>query len=61
MRDDPQRIAEHLIGEHGLDGARAAAMDGLLAAQADGDNYRLSVWREVRNVLRARRAPPAEE
>lgn len=60
MRDDPQRIADHLIGEHGLDGARRAALEGLLAAQARGDNYRLSVWREVRRVLRERRETPKD-
>ena len=42
------RIAEHLIQEHGLDSALEQATDGTTAAQIDGDNYQLSVWREVK-------------
>jgi hypothetical protein len=58
MRDDPQRIAEYLVSEHGLDGALAAARDGVMGAQQAGDFYRLSIWREVRRVLRDRPPPP---
>ncbi len=53
--DDPQTIAENLIQEHGLDRALKQATDGTAAAQRDGDNYQLSVWREVKGILIKRR------
>ena len=53
--DDPQTIAEDLIQEHGLDGALEQATAGTSAAQRDGDNYQLSVWREVKGILVRRR------
>lgn len=52
MRDDPSQIANHLIEQHGVDGALESVREGIATAHADGDNYRLSVWREVRRVLR---------
>jgi hypothetical protein len=52
MQDDPSQIANHLIEQHGVDGALQSVIDGIATAHADGDNYRLSVWREVRRVLR---------
>ena len=55
MSDDPEAIAKHLIQDHGLDGALEQAMDGTAAAQRDGDNYQLSVWREVKGILIKRR------
>lgn len=51
MRDDPHRIAEWLIQEHGLEQARTEVLSGLLQAQKEGDNYALSVWREVKRIL----------
>ncbi len=54
MSDDPQEIADHLIKEHGLEGALEQAMAGTTAAQHQGDNYRLSVWREVKRALQER-------
>ena len=57
MRDDPKQIAEHLIEQHGLDGALKAAREGIAAAHASGDNYGLSVWREVRRALREKQEP----
>ena len=53
-RDDPSLIADWLIEEHGADGAKQAALDGVLLAQNVGDNYGLSVWREVRQILAKR-------
>jgi len=55
LSDDPEAIAEHLIQEHGLDSALEQATDGTSAAQRDGDNYQLSVWREVKGILIKRR------
>jgi hypothetical protein len=54
MNDNPSQIADHLIGQHGVDGALDAVREGVAAAQANGDNYRLSVWRDVRRVLQAK-------
>ena len=53
-KDDPAEIASWLIDEHGADGAARAALDGTILAQDVGDNYALSVWREVRFVLAQR-------
>ena len=39
MRDDPQDIAEHLIQEHGVEGALERATEEITAAQEQGDNY----------------------
>ena len=55
MNDDPEAIAEHLIQEHGLDHALEQVMNEAVAAQRDGDNYQLSVWREVKGILIKRR------
>ena len=54
LRDDPQAIAEHLVQERGLEGALDRATEGTTAAQNQGDNYALSVWREVKRILRER-------
>ena len=54
MRDDPHNIAEHLVQEHGIDLALERATEGIAEAQEQGDNYGLSVWREVRRILRER-------
>ena len=54
MRDDPQEIADHLVEEHGIDLALERATEGITTAQEQGDNYGLSVWREVRRILRER-------
>ncbi len=55
LRDDPHVIAEHLVQEHGLERALDQAIGGTTAAQERGDNYGLSVWREVKRILRERR------
>ncbi len=52
MKDNPDQLASHLIEQHGVDGALEAAREGIAAAHASGDNYSLSVWREVRRALR---------
>lgn len=52
MPDDPRQIAEYLVQEHGLDIALNKAIEGTTAAQDKGDNYDLSVWREVKQKLR---------
>lgn len=55
MNDDPDQIADHLIEDHGIDGALEAVREGISATHANGDNYRLSVWREVKQALQKRR------
>ena len=52
MKDDPFQIASKLIAQHGVDGALASVREGIATAHAKGDNYGLSVWREVSRVLR---------
>ena len=54
MNDDPHEISKHLIAQHGTpDAALAAAAEGAVEAQKKKDLYRLSVWRDVKRVLRA--------
>jgi hypothetical protein len=50
--DDPKQIADFLIRDNGLDRARQIAMEGTTTANEKGDLYRLSVWREVKRILR---------
>jgi len=51
MKDDPSKIAAWLIEEHGPEAAKRVVLDSIIKAQDVGDNYGLSVWREVRQVL----------
>jgi len=57
--DDPVAIAKFLVSENGLERARQIAVEGTTRANEEGDFYRLSVWREVKGVLREWRAPAA--
>ncbi len=52
MSDDPHEIATFLTRENGLDRALEIAVGETAVANERGDNYRLSVWREVKRVLR---------
>ncbi len=54
MKDDPSQIADSLIEQHGVDGALEMVREGIATAHANGDNYRLSVWRDVRRILQDR-------
>ncbi len=54
MNDRPNQIAGHLVDQFGLEGAMEAVRNGVTDAHAAGDNYRLSIWREVRRLLRDR-------
>ena len=51
MKDDPIQITDHLIEQHGADGALERVREGIETAHTDGDNYGLSVWREVSWIL----------
>ena len=55
MNDDPSQIADHLIEQHGVDGALEMVREGIATAHANRENYRLSVWREVKRILQDRR------
>ena len=54
MPDDPNQIADHLVQKHGLEGAVNAAIEATATAYRENDNYGLSVWREVKVILRDR-------
>jgi hypothetical protein len=54
MKDDPSQIASNLIAQHGVDGALASVRQGIATAHAEGDNYGLSIWREIRRALRTK-------
>ncbi len=54
-QDDPNEIADYLIEQHGLDDALIVAMEKAAAAT---DNYDLSVWREVKLILKNKKAGP---
>jgi hypothetical protein len=56
MSDDPYQISECLVEEYGLDHALPKALEEAVAAQEKGENYNLSVWREVKQILRERKA-----
>ncbi len=54
MSDDPKHIANDLIREHGLKDALAKVAVEITTAHQERDNYALSVWREVKRILRER-------
>ena len=51
QKDDPQETADYLLKKHGQHEAYAVAVKGAIDAQEAGDNYRLSVWRDVKRLL----------
>ena len=52
MASDSREIAERLVQEHGRERAEEIATDSVFEAQQSGSNYDLSIWREVKRVLR---------
>jgi len=54
VRDNPEEIADHLEKEHGLKEAMAVVDNGKREASLEGNNYTLSVWREVKALLQNR-------
>jgi hypothetical protein len=54
MRENAAQISEDLIEQHGIAGAQRLARDRIITALAAGDNYRHSIWREVRTILSAK-------
>ena len=47
--DNPTEIADYLVEQHGLEGALDFAVE---KAASSTDNYDLSVWREVKSILK---------
>ena len=54
MNDDPKEIADHLVEEHGIEGAKLTVRDGIANAHDEDALYELSIWREVRKILNER-------
>ena len=52
MQHDPSEIATSLIHEHGKGAAMRLALEETIKAQGDNDNYALSIWRDVKRILR---------
>ena len=52
MNDDPNLIAQDLIEELGAEEAIKTASNGISDAHINRDNYQLSMWREVRRILK---------
>ena len=51
MIDDPTKIADWLLDQHGPDGAYSAALEGVSEANREGPGYRLSIWRDVKRTI----------
>ena len=49
---DSLEMAVSLVRENGLDRARHISVEGTTSANERGDFYGLSVWREVKGILR---------
>ena len=52
MHFDPSEIATSLIQKYGKGIAMQLAMEGTLRAQSENDNYSLSIWRDVKRILK---------
>ena len=57
IADDPKEIAAILIEENGADHALDIAVAEITHANQICDYYSLSVWREIRNIVRDKMAP----
>lgn len=51
-KDDPIQIAKYLVATHGLEGAMREIVDGLTNSHQKDDKYSVSIWRDVRAVVR---------
>lgn len=60
IADDPKEIATILVEENGLDGAHAIALAEITRANQSCDYYSLSIWREIRNIVRDQMEPADE-
>ena len=60
IADDPKEIAAILVEENGAEGALDVAMTEITRANQSCDYYSLSVWREVRTIIRKQVEPEDE-
>jgi hypothetical protein len=56
MPTDPSDLAKSLIQEHGQARAEEIAAESVFEAQRSGNNFDLSIWREVKRTLRELKA-----
>ncbi len=57
ITDDPKEIAANLIEENGTDHAHNIALAEITRANQSCDYYSLSVWREIRGIVRDQMEP----
>ena len=54
MSENAEEIADYLVSEQSLKEAIEVALNGTVEATNADDNYSLSIWREVKAILRKR-------
>ena len=54
MQNNPAKTADDLEAAHGLEEAFNVALNGATEATRVGDKYTLSIWREIKSILRDR-------
>ena len=52
IADDPKEIATMLVRENGADNALNIALAEITRANEDCDYYSLSIWREIKGLVR---------
>ena len=57
IADDPKEIAAILIEENGADHALDIALAEITQANQSCDYYSLSIWREIRGIVRNQMKP----
>ncbi len=57
IADDPKEIAAILVKENGADQAQDIAFAEITRANQRCDYYSLSIWREVRGIVREQMGP----
>ena len=60
MSHESRSIADSLIEELGIEGAIRAVQEKTQEAHDAGDFYSLSVWREIRTVIRGQKIKPSK-
>lgn len=60
MNENVKQIASALIEQHGIVGAVTSVRAAIAASHASGDNYSLSIWRDVRRMLQTMQETGAE-
>lgn len=57
IADDPKKIAATLVKENGANHALDIALEEITRANQSCDYYSLSIWREIRGIVRDQIAP----